>query len=221
MGHLFTAGGKTVDGDGVRELYVGSLAHVGADVFPSAIDYLALGHLHVPQCVGKMEHIRYSGSPLPMGYGEAKQSKKIILATFNHGTPHIQEIKVPCFQELVRIAGSLDDIQQKVELLKNSNSRAWLEIEYTGRDIIGNLRETLDEALADSDMEICRIKNKRLVDRVLNAIQDNETLDDLDVGDVFIRCLGAFDVPEQDREALTVSYDEIIKSLHEEDINAD
>jgi len=29
MGHLFTAGGKTVDGDGVRELYVGSLAHVG------------------------------------------------------------------------------------------------------------------------------------------------------------------------------------------------
>ncbi len=25
MGHLFTAGGKTVDGDGVRELYVGSL----------------------------------------------------------------------------------------------------------------------------------------------------------------------------------------------------
>ena len=32
MGHLFTAGGKTLDGDGVRELYVGSLAHVGKDV---------------------------------------------------------------------------------------------------------------------------------------------------------------------------------------------
>ncbi|PJA65769.1 MAG: exonuclease sbcCD subunit D, partial [Piscirickettsiaceae bacterium CG_4_9_14_3_um_filter_43_564] len=41
MGHLFTAGGKTVDGDGVRELYVGSLAHVGEEVFPSSIDYLA------------------------------------------------------------------------------------------------------------------------------------------------------------------------------------
>ena len=221
MGHLFTAGGKTVDGDGVRELYVGTLAHVGAEVFPPFIDYLALGHLHVPQCVGSMEHIRYSGSPLPMGYGEAKQTKKVILAAFEPGKPHIQEMNVPCFQELVRIAGSLDDIQQKVERLKISNSRAWLEIEYTGCDIISNLRETLDEALADSHMEICRIKNKRLIDRVLNAIQDNETLDDLDPGDVFIRCLEAFDVPEQDREALTVSYNEIIQSLHEEDINAE
>lgn len=221
MGHLFTAGGKTVDGDGVRELYVGTLAHVGAEVFPSSIDYLALGHLHVPQCVGSIEHIRYSGSPLPMGYGEAKQTKKVILAEFNRGTLHIQEMNVPCFQELVRIAGSLDDIQQKMELLKNSNSRAWLEIEYTGRDIIGNLRETLDEALADSHMEICRIKNKRLIDRVLNTIQDNETLDDLDPGDVFIRCLDAFDLPEQDRGELTASYNEIVQSLHEEDVNAE
>ena len=37
MGHLFTAGGKTVDGDGVRKLYVGSLAYVDVDVFPSSI----------------------------------------------------------------------------------------------------------------------------------------------------------------------------------------
>ena len=52
MGHLFTAGGQTVDGDGVRELYIGSLAQVRSDVFPESIDYLALGHLHVPQRVG-------------------------------------------------------------------------------------------------------------------------------------------------------------------------
>ncbi|MBT8342382.1 MAG: exonuclease subunit SbcD, partial [Desulfatitalea sp.] len=41
MGHLFTAGGQTVDGDGVRELYVGSLAHVTAGIFPASFDYLA------------------------------------------------------------------------------------------------------------------------------------------------------------------------------------
>jgi exonuclease SbcD len=221
MGHLFTAGGKTVDGDGVRELYVGSLAHVGEDVFPSSIDYLALGHLHVPQSVGSTEHIRYSGSPIPMGYGEASQDKKIIFVEFNSTTANIQEIQVPCFQHLVRIVGSIDDIHAKLEQLKQSDSRAWLEIEYTGRDIIGNLREILDVALADSDMEICRIKNKRVLDRVMRTIKDNETLDDLDTGDVFTRCLETFDLPEQDREALTASYDEIIQSLHEEDVNAE
>ena len=252
MGHLFTAGGRTVDGDGVRELYVGSLAHVGEEVFPSSIDYLALGHLHVPQAVGSVEHIRYSGSPIPMGYGEATQEKSVVIVefnpqitqkdadliiqnknnpresvqsednkTFNLHPSKINRKKIPCFQELVRIVGSLDDIHTKLEELKKEESSAWLEIEYTGSDIIGNLREMLDEAMADSAMEIRRIKNRRVMDRVISAVAEDETLDDLDAGDVFIRCLDAFAVPDEDREELTVSYNEIVKDLMEEDINAE
>ncbi len=219
MGHLFTTGGKTVDGDGVRELYVGSLPHVGEDVFPSTIDYLALGHLHVPQAVGSTEHIRYCGSPIPMGYGEATQEKKVVLIEFNSTAPDIQEVPVPCFQQLVRVVGSLDDIHTKLEELKKEESRAWLEIEYTGNDIISNLRDVLDEAMADAAMEIRRIKNRRIMDRVISTIAEDETLDDLDAGDVFARCLDAFDVPDEDRDALILSYNEVIKSLHEEDVN--
>jgi exonuclease SbcD len=220
MGHLFTAGGKTVDGDGVRELYVGSLVHVGGDVFPSSIDYLALGHLHVPQAVGSTEHVRYCGSPIPMGYGEANQKKMVVLIEFNSTIPNIQEVPVPCFQQLVRVKGSLDNILAKLEELKKKESHAWLEIEYTGSDIIPDLREILDETLAGSSMEIRRIKNRRLIDRVIRTIDKNETLDDLNVSDVFERCLDAFDVPDEDREELTASYNEIIKSLNEEDVNA-
>ncbi len=221
MGHLFTTGGKMIDGDGVRELYVGSLAHVGEDAFPASIDYLALGHLHVPQSVGKAKHIHYCGSPLPMGYGEAKQDKKVIVVSFEGTAPIIQDVQIPCFQTLERIVGSLDDIHSKIEQLKQNDSLAWLEIEYTGNDIISNLREMLDEALANSTMEIRRIKNKRVIDRALSTIQENETLDDLDVNDVFERCLESFEVPAEDRPELTDSYNEIIKSLHEEDINAE
>ena len=221
MGHLFTAGGKTAPGDGVRELYVGSLAHVGKEIFPSSIDYLALGHLHVPQAVAGAEHIRYCGSPIPMGYGEATQKKKVVLIEFSSAAPNIQELPVPCFQELVRIAGSLDDIHLKLEELKKEESAAWLEIEYTGSDIIGNLREMLDEAMAGSAMEIRRIKNRRVMDRVISMAQENETLDDLDAGDVFTRCLDASLVPDEDREELTVSYNEILKDLMEEDRHAE
>ncbi len=220
MGHLFTAGGRTIDGDGVRELYAGSLAHVGEYVFPAAIDYLALGHLHVPQAVGKTEHIRYCGSPIPIGYGEAAQEKTVVLIEFSLGTTTIREVRVPSFQQLVRIVGSLDDIQARIEELKKENSRAWLEIEYTGNDIIGNLQDIVDEALADSTMEIRRIINKQVIERVINTIAEGETLDDLHEGDVFARCLEAFDVPDEDREELTISYKEVIKSLHEEDVNA-
>lgn len=222
MGHLFTAGGRTVDGDGVRELYVGSLAHVEEAVFPLAIDYLALGHLHVPQAVGTSEHIRYSGSPIPMGYGEAAQQKSVVISAFGVGLskPKIRLLPVPCFQPLVRIVGSLDDIHAKVEDLKKKESTAWLEIEYTGSDIIANLREMLDDAIADSAMEIRRIKNKRVMDRVMGMAAEGETLDDLDPGDVFARCLDASKVPDEDREELTVSYNEILRDLMENDPNA-
>jgi len=106
MGHLFTAGGRTVDGDGVRELYIGSLAQVGTDVFPEGIDYLALGHLHIPQTVGGSAFIRYSGSPLPIGFGEADQGKSMVLVEFADNAPHITTIPVPRFQELKTLRGN-------------------------------------------------------------------------------------------------------------------
>ena len=221
MGHLFTAGGKTVDGDGVRELYVGSLAHMGHEVFPPSIDYLALGHLHVPQVVGNTEHIRYCGSPLPMGYGEATQEKKVVLIEIKEHSPVIHEIPVPRFQQLVRITGSLDDLRARLTELKDQGSTAWLEIEYTGKDIISNLREMIDEIMANSAMEIRRIKNRRVMDRWILPITDEETLDDMDASDVFTRCLDAFEVADEEREELRNSYNEIITSLHEEDVNAE
>ncbi len=221
MGHLFTSGGKTIEGDGVRELYVGSLAHIGQDAFPSSIDYLALGHLHVPQRVGTVERIRYCGSPIPMGYGEADQRKQVVLVAFDGSIPIIRGVQVPSFQQLVRIVGPLETILAKIEQLRQDQSRAWLEVEYSGSEIAGNLREIIDEAVAGSAMEVLRIKNRRVLERVIRAVTDEETLDDLKISDVFARCLETFNVPEEYREELTASYNEIIQSLDEEDVNAE
>ncbi|MCK5540050.1 MAG: exonuclease SbcCD subunit D C-terminal domain-containing protein, partial [Deltaproteobacteria bacterium] len=221
MGHLFTTGGKTIDGDGVRELYVGSLAHVGEDIFPDCIDYLALGHLHVPQKVGKSEHIRYCGSPIPMGYGEATQEKKVVLVEFDGRTPQINEHPIPCFQALERISGGIDEISAGIDALKSQASNAWLEIEYTGTKIAGNLQGLINEAIAGTDMEVRRIKNRRDDERVSGLIDQKETLDDLDVNEVFIRCLDSYEVTEEERPKLIQAYKEIVQHLQEEDLNED
>ena len=105
MGHLFTAGGQTVEGDGVRDLYVGSLAHVTAQIFPDSFNYVALGHLHVPQKVNGSETIRYSGSPLPMGFGEANQQKSVCKVEFHSTAAAVRLIDVPVFQKLERVKG--------------------------------------------------------------------------------------------------------------------
>lgn len=221
MGHLFTAGGRTVDGDGVRELYVGSLAHVAADVFPPSIDYLALGHLHVPQRIGDCPARRYAGSPLPMGFGEATQEKSVCLVTMSDTPPGVSEIPIPRFQALARIRGDWDTIAARLDTLKSEGAHVWLEIDYDGQEIAGNLRERLDEAVEHTGMEILRVKNNRVLARALRQMDAAETLDDLDVHDVFARCLDAHGVPDAQRPDLMGAYSEALAALYDDDTMAE
>ena len=220
-GHLFTAGGQTVDGDGVRELYVGSLAHVTAGIFPACFNYLALGHLHVPQKVNGSETIRYSGSPLPMGFGEAKQKKSVCQVEFHSTAASVQLIDVPIFQKLERVKGDWDGISNRILELSATDSQGWLEVIYDGTEVIGDLRERLEAAMSGTQMEILRIKNNRIIDRVLGQIHEEETLDDLNVNDVFERCLAVHDVPEDQRPELLRAYQETVSSLYEDDVQAE
>lgn len=221
MGHLFTSGGQTVEGDGVRELYVGSLAHVTAGIFPVCFSYFALGHLHVPQKVSGSETIRYSGSPLPMGFGEAKQQKSICQVEFHGTTSTVQLIEVPVFQKLERIKGDWDGISSRILELTATDSQSWLEVIYEGDEVIGDLRERLEGAISGTQMEILLVKNNRVIDRVLRQIHEEETLDDLNVNDVFERCLAVHDVPEDQRSELLRAYLETVSSLYEDDGQAE
>ena len=232
-GHLFAAGG--IAGDGVRDLYVGSLAYVNIEAFPKCFDYVALGHLHIAQSLGGTEHVRYSGSPIPMGFGEAKQIKKLITIDFpenkpeNHihqepclaGSPvkpSINEVSIPNFQMLERISGNLDHITQKIKELKTNHSNAWLEIEYTGLEIIPDLKAKLDETILESNLEIRRIKNKRISESIIESRFSQENLKDLNPNEVFDKCLEINKVEETDRILLKASYQEILNSILEEDI---
>ena len=221
MGHLFTAGGQTVDGDGVRELYVGSLAHVASGIFPACFNYLALGHLHVPQAVNGSETMRYSGSPLPMGFGEATHPKSVCQVSFNGTTPSVRLLEVPVFQRLERVRGSWDSLVSRIRELAATGSRSWLEVIYDGSEVIGDLRERLEAMVADTDMELLRIRNNRVIDRVLSQGREEETLDDLDVHDVFARCLAAHDVPAEQRPGLLRTYSETVLSLQDDDMRAE
>ncbi|MBL6734693.1 MAG: exonuclease subunit SbcD, partial [Shewanellaceae bacterium] len=57
-----------------REIYIGTLAAFPAAGFPPAA-YIALGHIHRPQCVAQQQHIRYCGSPIPLSFDEIKHDK--------------------------------------------------------------------------------------------------------------------------------------------------
>lgn len=225
MGHLFTAGGQTIEGDGVRELYVGSLAHVTAGIFPDSLDYVALGHLHVPQKVGGFEARRYSGSPIPMGFGEAGQQKSVCLVALEPSDDRprvtVELLPVPVLQPLARLRGDWNTLSQRIEAMKADDATTWLEIIYSGELISSDLRDQLGALVQGSRLEILRVKNQRVTDRALAQMADEETLDDLSVDDVFGRCLAAHDVPAEQRPELLAAYREAVKALQEGDLRAE
>ncbi len=220
LGHLFATGAQTVEGDGVRELYIGSLAHVSPAIFPPCFDYLALGHLHVPQKVGGSETMRYSGSPLPMGFGEAHQQKIVCQVDFCDRKATVTPLAVPVFQKLERISGDRDAIVKRLRELEAKKERVWLEIVSTGVPVTGDLREQLETHIAGSALEILRIRNGAIPQYALNAMDEGESLEELAVDEVFERCLGAHDIPEEQRPELRRLYREVRVSLDEDDLQA-
>ncbi|MFT5699594.1 MAG: exonuclease SbcD [Desulforhopalus sp.] len=218
MGHLFAAGGQSVTGDGVRELYVGSLAHVPASIFPHQIDYLALGHLHSSQLVGKNESRRYCGSPLPMSFAEGTKPKKVITIEYNDGIQTVNTIDVPCFQRLESLEGNLEALLTLIELLKDEDSSMWLEIKYNGHEIVTSLQEDISQAVAESKLEVLRIVNMRIIESILAGGPNQETLEQLSVEEVFSRCLSQNDITGSQLDELTVRFNQAVDTLHQEEI---
>ena len=62
-----------------------------AAALPAKFDYVALGHIHKPQCLGGQAHVRYSGSLDRMNFGERDEEKGIVLVDIGpdgrHGDP--------------------------------------------------------------------------------------------------------------------------------------
>ena len=211
-GHLFCQGGQTRQGDGVRELYVGTLVQVGLDCFPAYIDYVALGHLHLPQRVAKQENRRYSGSPLAMNFSEADHPKKVLLVdSVENMTVH--EISVPCFQILKNITGDLEHILSTIGDLAITKQSILLEIHYKGDELIDDLQEQISSAVEDTRLEVLRISNKRIYNHILKQSAKIKTLEELSPHQVFQQCLDLSEIPANQQQEMMLDFETILNAL--------
>ena len=212
MGHLFLKNGRTSEGDGVRSLYVGTSIQVGSEIFPEDITYTALGHLHSPQYIGR-ENIRYSGSPIAMGFGEAGQDKSVILIeTDGRNIAEMKEIHVPVFQRLERISGDMKQIENGIKLLGTQNESIWLEVTHTGRPEI-NLQERLNDCVKNySSIEILSVYDESIPDE-LKLTHVNDDLEKISPVDMLNLLLDGKNIPEEQRKILIPLYQEILRDL--------
>ena len=213
MGHMFIHGGTTVADDGVRSLYVGTAIDVESSIFPEDIAYTALGHLHSPQKAGR-EYVRYSGSPIPMGFGEAGTRKSVcIVEVYGKNLAGVREVDIPVFQRLERVSGNMEEIFSALNELAKLNVSVWADVTYTGEEAAPDLQEKLQGFMkAFPLVEILSVRDeskRQAIDTTL-PIGDIDNVKPMKMLDL---CFEANNVSEEQRDIFIPMYQEILRDL--------
>jgi exonuclease SbcD len=216
-GHLTTVGASA--SESVREIYVGALEAFPTSAFPPAA-YIALGHIHRPQKVGGLEHIRYCGSPIPLSFDEAKQQKEVLLVDLgSQGLEHVTALPVPCFQPLLSLKGTLVELQAAINAAAALGTLAtpvWLEVLVCGDDYLSDLQPRIQAFTEGLPLELLRIRRERGTAVAGLSSATRQTLDELSVAEVFAQRLASETLEPEVQVRLSGLYQQVVSELSEE-----
>jgi exonuclease SbcD len=119
MGHLHTHHAEVSDLDKTERLIMGGVECIPATAFHQDIKYVALGHIHKAQRIGGKEHIRYSGSPLPMSFSELNYKHQVIVFELDEEISELKSIEIPLSVPLQRIPQTPLPLHEVIRLLDN------------------------------------------------------------------------------------------------------
>ena len=219
-GHLYAAGGEAREG-AERDVHIGGLGLVGAEHFPAAFDYVALGHLHRPQVVGGRAHIRYSGSPVPLSFTEADDKQQVLLLEFKGaGAPVITPIPVPVARRLQRFHGTLEEVE--ADLLAYDNSAfqlvAWADVLVRSDEAPAEVQRRVQAVLQLQKAQVLAprgVRHQRATDLpdLAADVAPLALLHELTVDEVFGRRVAG--LPPERAAALTATFGELRQLLGE------
>lgn len=137
IAHQFVTGAMRCESE---EVSVGGLDNVDASVF-DAFDYVALGHIHSPQAVGR-DQVRYCGTPLKYSFSEAGQEKSITVVELKEkGNVNISAIFLRPLRDMRKIRGSYMEVTAK-SFYENENCGDYLHVTLTDEeDVLDGLQK--------------------------------------------------------------------------------
>lgn len=171
IAHQFVAGAQTCDSE--QAAMVGGVDQIAVSTF-AAFDYVALGHLHSPQQVGR-PHVRYSGSLMKYSFSESLQNKSVTLLDWKAKDDlTVTTIPLQPEQDMRVIQGKLEDLLEHAE-----PSEDWIRAELTDKELIPYALERLrmsypnvmelvylyqEEQIAASNTEVKLVPEQSLVE---------------------------------------------------------
>lgn len=164
--HQFVTGAELSESE---DIIVGGTDNVSGEVF-DGFDYVALGHIHREQTVGK-DNIRYCGTPLKYSFSEAKNIKSVTILDFNDkGNIEYSKIPLTPFRNMREIRGTYYELTLKSNY-ESTNTEDYLHITLTDEedipDAIGKLRSIYPNIMK-LDYDNLRTRGSGIVDAIEN-----------------------------------------------------
>lgn len=129
VAHQFVTGAFRCDSE---EVLVGGLDNVDVSVF-DAFDYVALGHIHSPQYVGR-ETVRYCGTPLKYSFSEVEQEKSMTVVELGEkGRVEIKTLPFKPLRDMRRIRGTYLEVTA-LDFYKDTNQEDYVQVTLTDEE---------------------------------------------------------------------------------------
>ena len=129
--HQFVTGASRCESE---EISVGGMDQIDISLL-DAFDYVALGHIHSPQSVGR-ETVRYCGTPLKYSFSEADQEKSVTVAELKEkGEVEIRTIPLVPLRDMRKIKGTYLEVTAKA-FYEGTNTRDYIQITLTDEEDI-------------------------------------------------------------------------------------
>jgi exonuclease SbcD len=145
-----------------------------------AVAYGALGHIHKPQSVRRAGFpARYAGSPLQMDFGEAGDTKSVVLAEIGPGAaPSIEVVPLSSGRRLIRLEGTLEEIAQRAGRVGDAWVKAVVTVEASNPALSDILARMLPKATIVAVDERRAAASDRVLDRKAST-QELPAIEDL------------------------------------------
>ncbi len=207
-GHLTTVGSKVSESE--REIYIGGTLDIDSDFFGKDFDYVALGHLHINQIVGK-NHIRYSGSPIPLSFSESTSQKKVNIVDFHKKEVKVTELDIPLHRPLLVIRGDVESVVKDLKSVKDKET--WIEVHLNDENPF-HANQVIRDIAEELELILLAVK----IDRVEQALHSEDfdvvNLDELNPLEVFERRIEQDGLEDEDfRQELIANFKKILNEV--------
>jgi exonuclease SbcD len=163
MGHLHVKAAEVSDLDSLERQIMGGVECLSADAFHNELRYVALGHIHKAQRVAGKDHVRYSGSPLPLSFAELNYKHQVsIFSLQGDQLKNLHTLEVPALVPLIRAPLKHAPLPDVIKTLKELPTRhagpaPFLEVRVRLEGPEPGLRHQIETALKGKAVRLAKI----------------------------------------------------------------